>query len=285
MNNLMDKRERARLFRDRLSEAIALSARSRSAIAAAASIDRSALSQLLRTAGTTLPNGETLARLSTVLGVSCDWLLGVSSQPGHASTILEQAVRVAPAKLLPADQDIIDWHLEVLGQKIRYVPSSLPTAMKTDAVMKFEFRGVALKNPDQAIADATEKLSLLRRPESEFEIAMSVQTLQEFAEGGGIWRGLDRRVRRRQIEALARYCDELYPGVRLHLYDGCALYSAPLTVFGHTRAILYLGQRYLVFPQGDRVIALIQHFDELVRAATVTSSDVATWLDALSRRT
>ncbi|WP_169545229.1 helix-turn-helix domain-containing protein [Sneathiella aquimaris] len=282
----MDKRQTAILFRKRLGEAILQSGLSKSALADKAGLDRSAISQMLKEDSTTLPNGHSLALLCQALNISSDWLLGLADDPRPSSQVLEQAVELTPSQRWhPLDKNIIRWHMEALGHKIRYIPSSLPTPMKTSAVINYEFDIHPSKTADQAQIITDEQLSFFRRPESELEVALSQQTLQDFAEGNGVWRGLDIKDRLEQIEKLSDYCRELYPGVRLHLYDGRSFYSSPILVFGHMRAALYLGQRYFVFPKGERVFALIRHFDELVRGACVTSDNTARWLENLAIET
>ncbi|MCI4664220.1 MAG: helix-turn-helix domain-containing protein [Neomegalonema sp.] len=280
----MTKRERARLFRERLKSAIAEAGLSAAALARRAELDRSALSQLLKDDAAALPNGDSLARLALALEVSADWLLGLSAEPGSAARILEQAVQVAPAVMHPVDRDILAWHHEALGQKIRYAPASLPTPLKTEAVMAFEFRHFALKNADQAIAEAERQLSELRRPESDMEIVMSTQSLADFAFGASIWTGLPAAERKAQLIAIAEATESLYPGLRLHLFDGRRYYTAAFTVFGHQRAILYIGQRYLVFTRGERVLTMIRHFDELVRAAGALPDRSWEWIRDLAKR-
>ena len=64
--------------------------------------------------------------------------------------------------------------------------------------------------------------------------------------GTGLWLGVDRRLRRRQLAHMAATCAEIYPTLRLHLYDGRETFAAPFTVFGRIRAAIYLGEAYLV---------------------------------------
>lgn len=280
----LDKRDRARIFRERLQDAARRADLTQAALARGAAIDRSALSQLQKPDSAALPNSDTLARLSVALDVSCDWLLGLTAEPGQAARLLDQAVQVADAPMHPVDRDILAWHHEALGQKIRYAPTSLPTPLKTEAVMAYEFELFALKNADQAIAEATRRLAELRRPENDTEIVLSEQGLSDFAAGAGVWSALPPAARRHQLEELATQAERLYPSLRIHLFDGRRYYTAPFTVFGRQRAILYLGQRYLVFSRGERVLTLIRHFDELVRAASVTSDASWGWIARLAER-
>ncbi len=76
--------------------------------------------------------------------------------------------------------------------------------------------------------------------------------------------------------------DQLYPTLRVALYDQRRLYSAPITVFGPLLAVVYLGRNYLVFRDTERVQAISRHFDTLVREADVSARAFPDHLDILS---
>ena len=59
--------------------------------------------------------------------------------------------------------------------------------------------------------------------------------------------------------------------MRLYLFDSRQLYSAPVTIFGPLLAVLYLGRNYLAFRDRERVQSFTEHFDNLVRQASVTA--------------
>ncbi len=109
----------------------------------------------------------------------------------------------------------------------------------------------------------------------------SVQALNALARGTGIWEGLPKAVRKAQLEAMATLCRELYPTFRWYLYDAHEVFSAPLTIFGPRRAVLYIGQMYLVFNAASHVRTLTTHFDHLIRHATVPASSCWDRLDDL----
>ena len=73
----MDKRDRAQLFRTRLSQAMETAGSNQSALSRAVGVDRSTISQLLAP-GTRLPNAHVVAECAAAVGVSGDWLLGLS---------------------------------------------------------------------------------------------------------------------------------------------------------------------------------------------------------------
>jgi hypothetical protein len=68
---------------------------------------------------------------------------------------------------------------------------------------------------------------------------------------------------------MAATCAEVFPTLRLHLYDGRSAFAAPFTVFGRIRAALYLGEASLVVTSTEQVAALSRLFDNLVRRAIV----------------
>ena len=131
----MDKRERAELFRERLSDAIRSRDMNRSDLARGARLDRSTVSQLLSEDAPRLPNGQALAAIATALGVSADWLLGLSTHRGAAAEILDQAVQIAETDRHPVDEHLLAWYRDAVGAKIRHVPANLPDVLKTEAVL------------------------------------------------------------------------------------------------------------------------------------------------------
>jgi len=213
--------------------------------------------------------------------VSLDWLLGLSQENRLGADILHESLEITLPAMAPLDESLERWHAEATGYKIRYVPKTLPDLAKTDAVIRHEFKEFTAKSPGQALAVAEGRLAYSRIPETDIEICMPVQELQMFARGEGIWRGLDIDTRRDQIERFARLTEELYPSLRLYLFDALSHYSVPITVFGPQRAAIYIGQMYFVFNTTEHIRVLTQHFDNLIRAAVVQSADAPQFLDAL----
>jgi transcriptional regulator with XRE-family HTH domain len=279
----MDKRDRAELFRERLSDALRSRAMNRSDLARGAGLDRSTVSQLLSEEAPRLPNGQALAAIATALSVSSDWLLGLSTHRGAAAEILDQAVQVAETERHPVDEHLLAWYRDAVGVKIRHVPANLPDVLKSDAVLAFEYAGETLRTPDQAITGTRDQQALLHRAESDMEIALSREALEGFARGEGLWTGLPADIRRQQLEVMGETLDKLYPSLRLHLFGASDRFSAPFTVFGQKWAALYLGQRYLAFSNTRHVQLFASHFDDLVRHATVRSHEAGQFALDLSK--
>ena len=277
----MDRREVSRLFRLRLTETLARSGLSRSALARRAGIDRSTLSQLLSDDMDRLPRADTVAAIATELRVSLDWLLGLSHVERLGADILHESLQIAESAQTPVDEMLVRWFEEAAGYKVRYVPTTIPDIAKTEEVLRHEYRYFRSRPPDRAISASRDKLEHFRLPEADMEICISRQALETLAGGGGIWRTLDAAARRRQLDRLAEVVDELYPGLRMYLFDGLTHYSAPYTIFGRQRAALYVGQFYLVFNTTEHIAVLNRHFDDLIRAAVVQPVELVPFLGQL----
>ncbi|MGF1562536.1 MAG: transcriptional regulator [Geminicoccaceae bacterium] len=272
---MMDKRTRAAIFQERLAEAAAAAGLSLAGLARTSGVDRSTLGQLLKPGETRLPNAHTTAELAAVLDVSTDWLLGLTAHKQSVATILEASLEVAHRSQTPSDENLTRWYKEAIGFKIRHVPVTLPDLLKTEDVLAFEYAVYLGKTVEQAINTAQTRVDYARLPDTDIEICMPRQALEEFSRGNGVWEGLSSEVRRQQMAHLAELCNELYPSLRLYLYDARKVYAASYTVFGQQRAALYLGQSFFVFSTERHIRMLIQHFDELVRRADSSARDVA----------
>lgn len=263
-----DKRDVAEVFRERMGLLIDQRRESLAAFARAIGLDRSALSQFLAPGSTRLPRAETLHAIAARCGVSLDWLLGLiatDDAQGETAPLLE---------LVETDhridgQLLADWHREATGYKIRYVPSTLPDLLRTEAVSQHEFGGYErdqLQAKEEAIR---EQLDYSRRPETDMEVCVPWQRFTAFARGDDPWNDLNRETRLEQLRYMADLTEEMYPTFRLFLYDGKAVSASPYTVFGPKRAAIYLGQMYLVVNSAEHIKALTRHFDNLIRIAKI----------------
>ena len=277
-----DKRDRADRFRRRLGRAMAEAGQSQSGLARAVGVDRSTISQLLSGGETRLPNAHVAAECASALGVSTDWLLGLSDRPERAADLLAASMEISTAARALIDDQIIRWHREAAGYKIRHVPARLPDMLKTSDMLRWEYTPFLGKTTEQAIGASVDRLNLLRDAPSDYEIALPLFEVESFARGEGYYAGLPGEVRLRQIERLHLLHDQLYPTLRIFLFDARRLYSAPITVFGPLLAALYLGQHYLAFRDTERVTAFSRHFDMLVREATVSARDFPDYLDSVA---
>src|SRR5215470_969603 len=277
----MDRRDTVQAFRQRLAEVIGRSGLNRSAFAERIGIDRSTLAQVQSPSNERLPRAETLAAIAADQQVSVDWLLGLSQEGPLAPAIIEQPMTIEPGGYSPADERLTRWHAEAAGYKVRYVPATLPDLLKTEELIRFEYRDYVGPIPESRIEAAHARLANQRRPETDMEVCSPRQNLESFVRGEGIWRDLDPGLRRRQVERMIRLLDELYPTFRWFLYDGMQRYAVPLTVFGPKRAAIYVGHMYLVFNSTEHIRLLTQLFDNLIRAAVVQPPEVSAMLRRL----
>jgi transcriptional regulator with XRE-family HTH domain len=277
----MNKRARSDLFRNRLQKAMDLKGDTQSSLARKTGADRSTLSQIL--AGTTprLPNGQLVAQCANSLGVSADWLLGLSDQPDSLEQILEQAMTMVDAPRALIDAQIFAWHQRAAGYKIRHVPTGLPDMVKIRSMLEWEYAPSLGHTIDLAIASAEDRLNWMRQAQSDYEIALPIHELQAFARAEGYYSGCPRQIRIEQLKHLAQLTAQLYPVMRFSLFDARKIYSAPITIFGPLRAVIYLGQKYLVFRVPDRIQALSQHFDGLIREAEIGTRELPAFIGAL----
>lgn len=267
-------------FRERLGEVIAGSGLNQSRFAAATGLDRSTLSQLVSSTNRRLPRVETLVQLAQTHQVSIDWLLGLTHSGPMQAEMMREQTSFAMNALAPNDERLIEWFDEAAGYKVRYVPQTLPDLLKTESVIRHELDHSVASRPEQKMETAAARLAWTRAAGSDLECCSSIQSIESFARGEGVWRTFPIAHRRDQLRQIATLADELYPMFRWFLFDGLQRYAVPITIFGPQRAALYLGQMYLVLTSTDHVRTLSAHFDDLIRGAVVQPPDVP----ALARR-
>lgn len=277
----MDRRRTVETFRERLAEVIDRSGLSRSGFAAQAGLDRSTLSQLLSPGNDRLPRADTIAAIAEQWQVSTDWLLGLVQEEKIGTNILSEAPEIARGASSYSDERLARWRAEAVGYKIRYVPASLPDLLKSEEIISFEYSRQGSAMPAIRLEQAESRLAYTRRPETDLEVCSSLQSIEGFARGQGMWQTLPAASRRQQLEWMIGLVDELYPTLRWFLYDGLEHYSAPITIFGPTRAAVYIGNMYFVFNSTEHIRALTQHFDNLIRGAIVQPPEVPRLLKRL----
>ncbi|MCA0927261.1 helix-turn-helix domain-containing protein [Ruegeria profundi] len=273
MKNKIDKRYRASQFRQRLARAMEERQVSQSAIARRIGVDRSTVSQLLTDEGARLPNAHVVGSCASALGVSADWLLSLSDRPESAAELLASSLTMTEAPRALVDERIFEWHQEAAGYKIRYVPATLPDMLKTRAVLEWEYAPHLGRTANQAIGASADRLTWMRSAQSDYEIAMPLYEIDSFVHATGYYEGLCPKIRRDQIDHLLDICEQLYPRLRIYLFDAKRLYSAPVTIFGPLLCVFYAGSHYMAFRDRDRIETFTRHFDRLVREADLTARD------------
>lgn len=281
MSAILDKRLRADQFRTRLAQAMLDQNMSQSALARLIGADRSTISQALTSDTARLPGAQVVGACAQVLGVSADWLLGLSNRPESAAALSAAALTLTEAPRALIDKQIFGWHQEAAGYKIRHVPAGLPDMLKTQAMLEWEYRPHLGRTATQAINASRDRLDWMQAAQSDYEIAMPIFEVESFAMGTGYYHSLPTDVRHEQLDHLRNLSAQLYPRLRLCLYDARALFSAPVTVFGPLLAVIYTGGHYLAFRDRERIEILSLHFDELVRQASYTARDMPAHFESL----
>ena len=278
-----DKRDVAQIFRERMAMLIAQRGFNLSQFSKSIGIDRSALSQFLAPDSTRLPRAETLCTIAMSCGVSLDWLMGLIAADGAQGDMVPstEALRLSGAE---AQDKIAEWHREAVGYKIRYVPCTIPDILRIEEVSEFEFRAHSLDIREAQDHEARQLLSGTPRLETDVEVCIPKQTLELFTRGEGIWQGLDKSVRKKQLESMIAELDDFYPTFRMFIYDQQDIYSAPYTLFGPLRAAVYLGNMYLVVNSVEHIKAISQHFDRLIRAAIVPADRADNYIQTLIKQ-
>ncbi|KIN63962.1 DNA binding protein [Sulfitobacter noctilucicola] len=273
MQRKLTKNDRALTFRARLSQALGESDLTQSGLARAIGVDRSTLSQALGGAATRLPSAHVVGAAAHALGVSSDWLLGLSDRPETAADLVTNSFEISQAPRALVDEQIYAWHREAAGYKIRHVPATLPDMLKTEAMLQWEYGPHLGRTTQQAINASRDRLDWMRQARSEYEIAMPLYEIESFIRGSGYYAGLPVTTRLDQTDQLIALSTQLYPRLRLYQFDARKLYSAPVTIFGPLLAVFYAGGHYMAFRDRARIETFTTDFDVLVREARHTARD------------
>jgi len=281
MMDLIDKRERSEKFRQRLRHAMDQAQMSQSQLARSIGVDRSTISQLLKGHHVRLPNAHVVGACASALGVSADWLLTLSDKPQTAGDIMSSSMTLTTAPRAPVDDRIDDWYREAEGHKIRHVPAGLPDLLKTRDMLEWEYAPHLSRTVEQAIVASERRLEFIQSAQSDLEIAIPTYEIRSFVAGTGHYHGLPVSIRRRQLAQFLKFCEQLYPRLRIYLFDAQRLYSAPITIFGPLLSVFYVGTYYLVFRDKERINHFTQHFDGLIREADIAARDVSDFLKSM----
>ncbi len=274
----MDKRALADVFRARLQIVFGRSRLSQAAFAHGLGIDRSALSLLLSGRTVRLPRVETLLAIAEHHVVTIDWLLGLSEDEGVTGAMLSTGT------IETTEEDgaslLMRWHAEAAGAKIRYVPARIPDLLRTTEVIAYE-AAAAHQSPLAQVEDAAFRLEYNRAAGTDMECCMPLQTLEQFAAGGGIWSGLSKAARQAQLAHMTALIEELYPSFRLFLFDGRERFSIPYTIFGSTRVAIFAGQMYVVLSSAETIRTMQRQFEGLIRHTRIHAHEAADFVRGL----
>jgi hypothetical protein len=224
------------------------------------------------------------ADAADALGVSTDWLLGLTNRPETPGDIVAAALSLSRAERTSADEQLLEWHREAAGYKVRHVPATLPDILKTKSMLEWEYASVQERRLPEAYDAMQDQLEWLSSGVSDYEIALPIHEIEACAAGTAYYSGVDESIRHEQLNFIADQCDQMFPRLRIFLFDAHRVFSSPVTVFGPNLAVVYIGQCYLAFREIERVKSLSSHFDWLVREATVDARNVPTLIRSLTKQ-
>ena len=274
----MDKRELATRFSKRLRQILESGEGGTAAFVRDTGIDRSALSQFLDPRTVRLPRAEALRNIAIARGISVDWLLDLeTAQEGRQE--VSSSIEIEGEK----EEDVSPlerWREEADGHKMRYVPSTLPDMLSLAGLQPDDSRD-AIDARGSGVENVLEGMDI---HDMDLEIAMPIQTLEDVTYQSGLWRHFDPELCKRQLTHMAAICNETYPTLRLHLYDGTKTLSAPFTVFGKMRVAIYIGEAYLVVTSKEQIKTFVQRFDGLVRQSIIRPNKVDEHLASLASK-
>lgn len=266
-------------FRDRLERVMRTSGLNQARFARQIGVDRSTLSQLLSSTHDRLPRAETLVAIAKGSRLSVDWLLGLSQREQVGAELVEAPFAFEAHDRAPLNDRFLDWMSEANGRKTRTVPMTFPDFLKTTDVLAHEygpgFSAGALFEERRA------RFVTTVFDGAEVEACFPRQAVESFARGEAQWAGLSTSVRREQLEALADQSEKLYPALRMFLYEMRETYSAPFTVFGQSRAAIFVGPGYFVLNSSEHIRMLSRRFDDLIRTASVQPHALSSYAQAL----
>lgn len=167
---------------------------SRSKLARETKVDRSTIGQLLKSDISRLPNAQLAADVATALGVSTDWLLGLTNRPERPGDIIAATMALSSAERSSADAQLLGWHREAAGYKVRHVPATLPDILKSEKMLNWEYSSAPDNGASQAVATMNEQREWLRSGVSDYEIALPLHELKACAEGNAYYDGISQEI-------------------------------------------------------------------------------------------
>ena len=151
-------------------------------------------------------------------------------------------------------------------------------------MLEWEYASVQERRLPEAYDAMQDQPEWLSSDVSDYEIALPIHDIEACAAGTAYYSRVDENIRHEQLNFIADQCDQMFPRLRIFLFDAHRVFSSPVTVFGPNLAVVYIGQCYLAFREIERVKSLSSHFDWLVREATVDARNVPSLIRSLAKK-
>jgi transcriptional regulator with XRE-family HTH domain len=193
---------------------------SRAALARGVGIDRSTVTQMLAADDVRMPGGHVVANMATALGVSCDWLLGLSDRPERISALIDTSLSISDAGRASGRRRS-DLRLARGRRGLQDTPCARDPARRAEdrCVDGMGIPARQGEDPGQAIAAAHARLEWLRGSTSDYEIAVSLHEFESFVAGTGYYGGWIAIFGASSCAGSLEVYDALFPSLRLFLYD------------------------------------------------------------------
>ena len=149
-----------------------------------------------------LPNAQLAAECAPALGISADWLLGLSDRPEPIADLLARSLSLTEAPRALIDET----HLRLAsgGGGLQDPPCARHAARHAQDPRHGGMgicRATGPHGAEQAIGAFEGRLAWMRGAGSDYEIALPMHELDAFARAEGYYAGLPRDIRRAQLDA------------------------------------------------------------------------------------
>lgn len=280
----MKKKQRAALFQKRLRQVLEDHGQSLNAFCRAHGLDRPTITQLLIAKDSRLPRGDTLAALADALGVSTDWLLGLSEDRQKGVELVFEAFAVKQVQDMPVEAQWYSWHEEAQGTPIRYVLNEgVPEMLKTPETLTYEFAPMIGAAAAAHMAESEERKKFIGFGQENYSACCSHQELGLFAGGHGLWVDMPAAARRAQLQFMAHEIERLYPSAQYYVFDEMKILAHPFAVFGKKRAVIQCSGDYLVYTRETHINYFISLFNRYIQNATAHPHEAAQYVERLAK--
>ena len=103
--------------------------------------------------------------------------------------------------------------------QIHYVPATLPDKLNTRALVEWEYALHLFRAAKQIFGASEDRSEWMHSAQSDCETALPLYELRSFAHATGHYDGLPLQIRLDQIDNLLELCEQLYPQLRIYLFD------------------------------------------------------------------
>ncbi len=269
----MKKEEISSIFQKRLLESFKKQEMNPTVFCRKYKIDRTTFVQLLSSNTHRLPRADTIIQIAQALNVSTDWLLGLSTEQEMGIDILSSAVQKVKTNDAPTAEYLWKkWHLDAKDNKVRTVPVTIPVPLKTERFFIEEYA------PIIGNKQAKKEYKKLLDVPGEYEVAFPVQTLMDLRDQTGMFRNFSKETCIKQLEYIAQRNTNLYPVGRFYLFDLTETYVPSFTIFGYSKAAIYLDEKYLVYNAREYVLFLRDIFNNIIRSSVVRPHELTDFI-------